>query len=298
MDGKYAKSGGLAVGDAGDGIVPAYELEGVADEEHLFGVALSAGSVVEVFDLLQPAQVSCFPFAAFAFQGAAGAAAGDIDIVGEIGDLCFQPDFEFVVVNSQSMVAAIFREQFADTAHALVGLAFIEIEDRYRNFLQLLPDQVAKIRHVDGSGIQDWRRWRRLGIPFDDLVEIVFEAVADGDDLFADIDLVAGDGVDMGERDDIGAVDADELFGRQFVGKGFEVVEGEDGFGPAFHIDLGIVFHPFAEKDILEFDLYDLVFRFDEDEAVIAGDGYRWWWRGSPGSCSSSRGSVRRRGAG
>jgi hypothetical protein len=41
-----------------------------------------------------------------------------------------------------------------------------------------------------------------LAIPFDDLVEVVFEAIAYGDDFFADIDFVAGDGFDVGQGDD------------------------------------------------------------------------------------------------
>jgi hypothetical protein len=58
-----------------------------------------------------------------------------------------------------------------------------------------------------------------LAIPFDDLIEIVFEAVADGDDLFTDIDLVAGNGIDMIEGYDEGPVNADEFLGRQFDGE-------------------------------------------------------------------------------
>src|SRR5580700_2286179 len=109
----------------------------------------------------------------------------------------------------------------------------------------------------------------RLRVPIDDLVEVVFEAVANGDNLLADIDLVAGDGVDVGEGDDIGAVDADELLRRQFEGEGFQVVEREDRLGAPFGIDLGIVFHSFAEQDVFEFDLDDLVFGFDEDKPII-----------------------------
>ena len=46
--------------------------------------------------------------------------------------------------------------------------------------------------------VREMRKMRMLAekgmsaIPFDDLIEIVFEAVADGDDFFTDIDLVAG----------------------------------------------------------------------------------------------------------
>jgi hypothetical protein len=127
------------------------------------------------------------------------------------------------------------------------------------------------LKREKGLGGIGWRASRRpkLGVPLDDPVEIVFKAIADGDDLFTDIDLVAGDGVDVGDGNDIGAVDADEFFGWKFEREGFQVVQCKDGFGPSFYIDLGIVFHPFAEQDIFEIDLNDLVFGFDKDEAVI-----------------------------
>ena len=73
----------------------------------------------------------------------------------------------------------------------------------------------------------------RSGVPLDDLVKVVFEAVADGNDLFTDIDLVAGDRIDMGKRNDKAAMYADEFFRGQFVREGFEVAKGEDGFGPS-----------------------------------------------------------------
>jgi hypothetical protein len=66
-------------------------------------------------------------------------------------------------------------------------------------------------------------------------------------------------------------MDPDKLFGRQFKGEGFEVVQGEDGVGLAFEVDLRIVLHAFAEKDVLELDLDDLILRFDENERFIPG---------------------------
>jgi hypothetical protein len=66
-------------------------------------------------------------------------------------------------------------------------------------------------------------------------------------------------------------MDADEFFGWEFEGKGFEVIEGEDGVCFAAEVDLGIVFHAFAEEDVGEIDLDDTVFGLDEDEAVVAG---------------------------
>jgi hypothetical protein len=110
----------------------------------------------------------------------------------------------------------------------------------------------------------------RLGVPLYDLVEIVFEAVPDGDDLFANIDLITGYRVDMSERDDKATMYADELLGRQFVGERLEVAKREDRFGSSPDIDLGVIFHPFAEEDVLEPDLDDLVFRLYKDESVVA----------------------------
>jgi hypothetical protein len=111
---------------------------------------------------------------------------------------------------------------------------------------------------------------RMLRVPLYDLVEIVFEAVADRDDLLTDIDLVTGYRIDMGKRDDKAAMYADELLGRQFVGKRLEVAKGEDRLGSSPDIDLGVIFHPFAEEDVLEAYLDYLVFRLYEDEPVVA----------------------------
>ena len=45
------------------------------------------GVGVESLDLVQPAEIGVFPFAVLAVQGAARSAAGNIDIIGEIGDV-------------------------------------------------------------------------------------------------------------------------------------------------------------------------------------------------------------------
>jgi hypothetical protein len=124
-----------------------------------------------------------------------------------------------------------FPQEFADATHTLVGLSFIEVENGHPDDLGSV--HAAKLRHfgetrralaVTASGKTGagggpggfggrGRLWRPNGlrVPFDDLVEVVFEAISDGNDLFAYIDLVAGDRVDMGEGDDEGAVNADEF---------------------------------------------------------------------------------------
>src|SRR5580692_7894345 len=109
MYGEDPEGGGLTMGHPGYAIVPAYELEGVANEQHLFGGAVS-GIIIVSLDLLKPVPVGCFPFAAFAVQGAAGASARNIDIVGEIGQVMLQADFELVVLQFQSMFTTVLRE--------------------------------------------------------------------------------------------------------------------------------------------------------------------------------------------
>src|ERR1700761_1446135 len=73
----------------------------------------------------------------------------------------------------------------------------------------------------------------------------------------------------MCKRDNKAAMDADELFGRQLVGKRFKIAECENRFGAPTDIDLGIILHSFAKQDILEADLNDLIFRFYKNETVI-----------------------------
>jgi hypothetical protein len=110
---------------------------------------------------------------------------------------------------------------------------------------------------------------RGLRVPFYDLIKVILEAVSDGDDLLSDIDLVAGDGVDMGKAHDKRAVYANKFFRRELVGEGFQVIQCQDGFGAAPDMDLGIVFHAFAEEDIFELYFDDLIFRLDKDKAVV-----------------------------
>src|ERR1700742_1864931 len=129
---EYAKGGGFPVRHFGNAVVPASQLERVADKEDLFGLAGRGIGVIR-FYCRQPAPIGCFPLASFAVEGAAGTAAVDIDVVGGIGDLVFQANFEFVVLQVQPMSLSVVGEQFADTSHPLVGLSLIEIQNSYSN---------------------------------------------------------------------------------------------------------------------------------------------------------------------
>jgi hypothetical protein len=80
MNGKYPKGCRFPVGDFGDGIMPADELEGVANKKYLLSVGAGDGAIVS-FQLPEPAEIGCLPCAVLRVKGATGAAAGDIDIV-------------------------------------------------------------------------------------------------------------------------------------------------------------------------------------------------------------------------
>jgi hypothetical protein len=58
--GEYAKGGGAAAGDFGDGVVPADELEGVADEKDMFAGRPGAAAVVG-FDLFEASRSRLLP---------------------------------------------------------------------------------------------------------------------------------------------------------------------------------------------------------------------------------------------
>jgi hypothetical protein len=75
----------------------------------------------------------------------------------------------------------------------------------------------------------------------------------------------------MGEGYDKGAVDPDKFVRGEFIGKRFQVIQGQDRVYLTSYIHLGIILHAFAEKDVLEFDLNDLVFRLDEHKTIVAG---------------------------
>ena len=142
------------------------------------------------------------------FEGAAGSAAGDIQIVGQVGNLVLEPHFEFISMDLCLVGGSVLPDEFPQTAHTLIGLALVQIQDRDPYFP--LPVHAGKVRNY----------CRALGVPLHDLVEIVFEAVSDGDDLFADIDLVTGDGIDVTEGYDKRTVYPDKFFGGKFVREG------------------------------------------------------------------------------
>jgi hypothetical protein len=122
----------------------------MADEEDLFANG-GGGCAVKALDLAEPFEIDRLPCGAFAIQRAAGAAAGYIYIVREIGYIFSQPYFKLVELEVQVVAADVFTQQFPDTTHALVGLPFIKVEDRYSN--AFLAVHYAKLRvfgHRDG----------------------------------------------------------------------------------------------------------------------------------------------------
>jgi hypothetical protein len=124
--------------------MPAYELEGVADKEYLSPGR--AGRVVVVpFHFFKPPEISLFPFTARTVQGAARAAAGDIDIVRKIGDFFAEPHLEFIDFKGQVMSETEFPQELTDATHTLVGLSFIEVENSHPDDLRSVHD--AKLRH-------------------------------------------------------------------------------------------------------------------------------------------------------
>src|ERR1700754_1405891 len=132
----------------GDGKVAAYQLEGVADKEDLLTNG-GEGCAVEALDFAEPFEIDRLPLRAFTVQRTAGAAAGYIYIVGEIGYIFSQPHFELVELEVQVVAADVFTQQFADTTHALVGLPFIKVEDRHSN--AFLTVHAAKLRVFGGT---------------------------------------------------------------------------------------------------------------------------------------------------
>ena len=191
MDGKDAESRGFPAGDPRNAIMPADQLKGMTDKKDMLGYSLlRSGAIpgdrqIVLLHFVQPAEIIVLPFAVLTFQGTAGTAAGDIKIGGQVWDFLLQPHFEFVEMDLLLVGGSVLPDEFPQTAHTLIGLALVQIQDRNPYFTP--PVHTRKVRNY----------CRALGVPLHDLVEIVFEAVSDGDDLFTDINLVAGDGIDM-----------------------------------------------------------------------------------------------------
>src|SRR6187455_2622199 len=100
----------------------------MTDKEDLF--FLNVGRIaVPAFHLVQPGEINFFPFTIHTFEGAAGAAGRNINVITEIGYIFFQAYLKFIPVQVEVMDLPKLIENFTDTAHTLIGKAFIHIKD-------------------------------------------------------------------------------------------------------------------------------------------------------------------------
>jgi hypothetical protein len=177
----------------------------MADKQYMFPAGRSGIPVIILLYLSEPVKIMILPLAVLTLEGTSGTTAGKIKIVGKVGDLVFQSHFEFIPGKIEVMGLSILFQEIPQTAHSLVGLAFIEIQDRHTYFPVLVHDCKLK----------------ELRIPFYQLIEIGFKAVPDRNDLFADIDLIACNRVYVAYGYDERTMDPDKFVGWKLVGKGF-----------------------------------------------------------------------------
>src|SRR3569833_250194 len=158
MNREHPKRGRLAVGDMRDGIMTAYQLEGMADKKHLL---LSrrprrSNSSIKLLNGIQPPEVNSLPFTPLTVQRTAGTAAGNINVVGKIGHLLTDAYLELIVVQRDAMLGPILGQQFPDTAHTLIRVPFIEVQNHY----YYLP--------FDSHRVQIYKNSRHLPAPLPD----------------------------------------------------------------------------------------------------------------------------------
>ena len=93
-------------------------------------------------------------------------------------------------------------------------------------------------------------------IPLQESAEGFPVGIGDADDLVANIDtVVAIDGPDLVEGDDVGAVDAHEAIGGKHLLDRFHGQVGDDGAFLSLDIDIHVVFQSAHVEDAREIDL-------------------------------------------
>jgi hypothetical protein len=100
----------------------------VADEEDLL-LAGIGGVCVPPVDMVQPAEIDALPFAALAVERTAGTAAGQVHVVGQVGHFPSDTHFELVACDAHLAPFPEGVQDVAQASHALVGDAFVEVED-------------------------------------------------------------------------------------------------------------------------------------------------------------------------
>lgn len=81
------------------------------------------------------------------------------------------------------------------------------------------------------------------------------EIVRDRDILLTEDDAVALYGADFRRLDDVGAVDADETFGRELFFQRFEAQQRQDGMRLVFDVDLDVILQSFDIENPIQLDL-------------------------------------------
>src|SRR5450432_3170944 len=124
MDGENTKSGGFSFRYFTGLKKPARELERMTDKKDMLFVRF-AGYFVMFNEVMQPVHVFTVPGNAFRFQGTAGTAAGQINIVGKIRKFFFQAN----VINGRdygkTLRLAIFLQDLLDATHTFVWSSFV-----------------------------------------------------------------------------------------------------------------------------------------------------------------------------
>jgi hypothetical protein len=124
MDGEYAECRGLSFGYMGYLIMPANQLEGVANKKYMLFEGVTCIGIPSLY-LVQPMKVMFFPVAADTLERAAWPPAGDVNVVAHIRHLVLQAHFKLIPMKVKSIGLTILVQDFPDTTHPLVRNALI-----------------------------------------------------------------------------------------------------------------------------------------------------------------------------
>ena len=139
--------------------------------------------------------------------------------------------------------------------------------------LQLLPAAEGAVAPFGASGGRAGRYAGGGGLDGEEAEKGGLVAFAYGYAVGTDDDVAALYGLDAGELDYEGFMDADEAVGREAFLQGLETHEREDRLRPAVKMDFYIVLESLYIGDFVQLDLLEAEFGLDEDAAEISVRG-------------------------
>src|SRR5688572_4172890 len=109
----------------------------MTNEQYIFLLFIGR-IIIPSFYFTEPAKIRFVPICIPAFQRRTRPATRNKNIVAHVRHFILQPHIKFIADQIKIVCFSVCSQDFPDTTHALVGFAFIEVEDRYFYLLSVI----------------------------------------------------------------------------------------------------------------------------------------------------------------